>query len=203
MAVRVDDRAYGAPGLAIAPMRRRHLRAVLRIEAQVYPRPWTLRLFMSELALRNTRTYTVAQVDGIVVGYSGLMVTGEDAHVTTIAVDPAWHRRGVGARLLIEMARTAVELGARHLTLEVRMSNEPAKRLYTKFGFAPAGVRKNYYVETNEDALVMWANDIDTADYRHRLTRIELGLPGIEAPGGAVGPEGPVGHPGEAGGGRR
>lgn len=183
VATRVKEEVYGgAPEMALVPMRRRHLRAVLRIEAQVYPRPWSLRLFMSELALRSTRTYTVAMVDGGVAGYSGLMVTGEDAHVTTLAVDPRWHRQGVGSRLLVQMARTAVDQGARHLTLEVRMSNDPAKKLYTRFGFAPAGVRRNYYVETNEDALVMWANDIDNPEYRARLAAIEAGMPVLGAP---------------------
>ena len=157
-------------------MRRRHLRSVLRIEAQVYPRPWSLRLFMSELALRSTRAYTVAMLGGGVAGYSGLMVTGEDAHVTTLAVDPQLHRNGIGTRLMLGMVRTAVDRGARHLTLEVRVTNHPAQALYRKFGFAPAGVRKNYYVETNEDALVMWANDIDSPAYRHRLAAIEAVL---------------------------
>ena len=183
MAARVPDEPSLSPEVHLTSMRRRHLRSVLRIEAQVYPRPWSLRLFMSELALRSTRAYTVATVGGGVVGYSGLMVTGEDAHVTTLAVDPLWHRRRIGSALLLEMARTAVERGARHLTLEVRMSNDPAQGLYRKFGFVPAGVRKSYYVETNEDALVMWANDIDGADYRRRLADIEAGLPGRASEG--------------------
>ncbi len=155
------------------PMRRRHLRSVLRIEAQVYPRPWSLSLFMSELALRTTRAYTVVRAGGTVVGYSGLMLHGEDAHITTIAVDPAWHRRGIATRMLIHIARTAVARGARHLTLEVRVTNNAAQALYRRFGFSPAGVRKNYYAETNEDALVMWANDIDEPDYQDRLSRLE------------------------------
>lgn len=176
MAARVPEDLAGAAEVLLTSMRRRHLRSVLRIEAQVYPRPWSLRLFMSELALRSTRVYTVATIGGGVVGYSGLMLSGEDAHLTTLAVDPSWHRQGVGTRLLLQMARTAVERGTRHLTLEVRVNNHPAQGLYRTFGFAPAGVRRNYYVETNEDALVMWANDIDTPDYRRRLARIEAAL---------------------------
>lgn len=176
MAARVEDGVVGG-SVVVAPMRRRHLRAVLRIEGQVYPRPWSLRLFMSELALRTTRTYSVALLDGVVGGYSGLMVTGEDGHVTTLAVDPRWQRNGVGSRLLLALARAATEQGACHLTLEVRMSNTPAQELYRTFGFAPAGVRKNYYVETNEDALIMWANDIDGPEYRQRLAGIEAALP--------------------------
>jgi ribosomal-protein-alanine N-acetyltransferase len=162
----------------LVPMRRRHLRSVLRIESQVYPRPWSLSLFMSELALRSSRAYYVARVEGTVVGYSGLMLSGDDAHVTTIAVDPAWHRSKIGTRLMLNNAREAARRQAKHLTLEVRISNDAAQGLYRKFGFRPAGVRKNYYVETNEDALVMWADDIDTPEYASRLASIEADVPG-------------------------
>jgi ribosomal-protein-alanine N-acetyltransferase len=157
----------------LTPMRRRHLRTVLRIETEVYPRPWTTNLFMSELGMRSSRSYFVAKVGPTVVGYSGLMLIVEDAHVTTIAVDPTWQRHQIGTRLLLNIARDARERGARHLTLEVRVSNEPAQNLYRKFGFRPAGIRKGYYQETNEDALVMWADDIDQPEYTERLLRIE------------------------------
>ena len=183
MAARVPRPAPSAPEVHLVPMRRRHLRAVMRIESQVYPRPWSLALFMSELALPSTRAYTVARVDGAVVGYSGLMLSDQDAHITTLAVDPAWHRRGIASRLLVHMARTAADAGASHLTLEVRVGNEPAKALYRRFGFYPAGVRKNYYVETNEDALVMWADDIDTPAYAERLARVEEATPGTTVVG--------------------
>ena len=162
----------------LVPMRRRHLRAVLRIEAQVYPRPWSLALFMSELGLRNTRAYVVARVGGVVVGYSGLMLNGEDAHVTTIAVDPAWHRHKIATRMLAHLAREAIRRGARNLTLEVRVSNHGAQALYREFGFKPAGIRKNYYQETNEDALVMWSEDIDRSAYARRLRDLEAGVSG-------------------------
>jgi [ribosomal protein S18]-alanine N-acetyltransferase len=163
----------------LVPMRRRHLRSVLRIEAQVYPRPWSLGLFMSELALRNSRAYYVARVDGVVTGYGGLMVSGDDGHITTLAVDPAWHRRKIASRLLLALVREGATRGVSSLTLEVRVTNSGAQELYRQFGFAPAGIRKNYYVESNEDALVMWAHDVDTLDYEKRLERIEAGIPGI------------------------
>ena len=164
------------PGVTLAPMRRRHLRAVMRIETLVYPRPWSASLFMSELALRGTRAYHVAKLDNGVVGYSGLMLGTEDAHVTTIAVDPEYHRLGIGTRLMLNMARASRERGSRNMTLEVRVGNTGAQALYHRFGFAPAGIRKNYYSETNEDALVMWATDIDTAVYDQRLAAIEQEL---------------------------
>ena len=162
----------------LVPMRRRHLRSVLRSEAQVYPRPWSVSLFMSELALRSTRAYYVARVDGLVVAYAGLMLIGEDAHVTTIAVDPAWQRHKIGTRLLAFLARESLRRGARNLTLEVRVSNQPAQGMYLQFGFKPAGIRKGYYQETNEDALVMWAEDIDSPEYAQRLAGVEAGVAG-------------------------
>ena len=175
-----DPAASQPPELTvhIVPMRRRHLRSVLRIEAETHPRPWSLSLFMSEMALRTSRAYYVARVDGLVVGYAGLMISADEGHITTIAVDPNWHRRKIGTRLLLVAAREAVRRGARALTLEVRMSNRAAQEMYRAFGFRPAGVRKNYYAETNEDALVMWAEDADSTEYRLRLAALEARVPG-------------------------
>jgi len=164
--------------VSIVAMRRRHLRSVLRIESSVYPRPWSLGLFNSELSLKGSRAYRVAKVGSAVVGYAGLMhVAGED-HVTTLAVDPQFHRCQVGSRLLLALARSARSWGCTSMTLEVRMGNVAAQELYRRFGFAPAGVRKGYYAETGEDALVMWAHDIDVPAYAERLRGIEEGIVG-------------------------
>ncbi|MGH9224592.1 MAG: ribosomal protein S18-alanine N-acetyltransferase [Acidimicrobiales bacterium] len=177
-----DDRRPAAlpPELLvhIVPMRRRHLRAVTRIEAETHPRPWSLSLFMSEMALRTSRAYFVGRVDGLVVGYVGLMMSADEGHITTLAVDPNWQRRKIGTRLLLAAAREAVQRDAHALTLEVRMSNTGAQELYRRFGFAPAGVRKNYYVETNEDALIMWARDVQLPEYTARLDAIGATIPG-------------------------
>lgn len=164
--------------VAMEVMRRRHLRSVLRIESKVYPRPWSLSFFMSELALRGSRSYTVAKIRGGVVGYSGLMLAADEGHITTIAVDPEWHRHHIGTRLLLDMARFSLRRGIRHMTLEVRVSNHGAQALYRRFGFVPEGIRRNYYTETNEDAIVMWAHDIDTPEYEARLDSIEAAIPG-------------------------
>ncbi len=162
----------------VVPMRRRHLRSVLRIEGEVYPRPWSMSLFLSEMALRSTRAYLVARVGRDVVGYAGLMITGEDGHVTTIAVDQRWQRHQIGTRLLLAIAREATEREVVNLTLEVRMANRAAQELYRSFGFRPVGVRKNYYAETNEDALVMWADDVNATEYAELLASIERGVQG-------------------------
>jgi ribosomal-protein-alanine N-acetyltransferase len=112
----------------------------------------------------------------MVMGYCGLMVVGDEGHVTTLTVDPRWQQRGIGTLLLLDLARAAPRLEVHHLTLEVRVGNAPAQVIYRRFGFAPAGVRKNYYPENGEDAIVMWARDIDTPLYADRLSRIESRL---------------------------
>ncbi|MEJ7585712.1 MAG: ribosomal protein S18-alanine N-acetyltransferase [Acidimicrobiales bacterium] len=180
------DRVEGDPDMAssagatpmavdvvLTPMRRRHLRGVLRIEHQVYPRPWSLGLYMSELALTPTRVYIVARVGTSVVGYAGLMIVGDEGHITTVAVDPAWHRRQIATRMLSCLIRQAVAKGVGRLTLEVRMSNVGAQVMYDRFGFAPAGVRKRYYIDNDEDAMVMWAHEVDTPEHAARVTSIE------------------------------
>ena len=169
---------HGDVEVRIAPMRRRHLRSVIRIEQQVYPRPWTFGVFLSEIGQRGTRVYVVARVGGEVVGYAGLFRAVDDGHITTVAVDPTWQRHGIATRMLLALARSAIERGCVNLTLEVRMSNSGAQALYQRFGFVPAGVRKGYYPETGEDALVMWANDVDRPAYAARLAAIERGVPG-------------------------
>jgi [ribosomal protein S18]-alanine N-acetyltransferase len=187
--VRVSDPATTPEPQAlevhVVPMRRRHLRSVLRIEGEVYPRPWSMSLFLSELALRSTRAYFVARVGREVVGYVGLMMTVDDGHITTIAVDPRWHRHKIGTRLLLAASREAIGRGATSLTLEVRMANHGAQELYRRFGFRPVGVRKNYYAETNEDALVMWAHEVDRPEHAALLDALERQIPGrtiVETP---------------------
>lgn len=172
------DEDRDAPHVVVGPMRRRHLSGVLRIEQQVYPRPWSMGLFMSELGYRESRVYLTARVGRAVVGYGGLMLVLDDGHITTLAVDPKWHRHKVGTRVLLALARAGIEQGAKNLTLEVRAGNQPAQSLYRAFGFAPAGIRKGYYVETKEDALVMWANDVDTEEYGARLDALGAAVPG-------------------------
>ena len=166
-----------ALSVVVQPMRRRHVRSVLRIEQQVYPRPWSASLFMSELAMRSSRAYFVARVGRELVGYAGLMMTLDEGHVTTIAVDPRHQRGKIGTRLLLVLAREAIARGATALTLEVRMSNHGAQEMYRTFGFGPVGVRKNYYQEVNEDALVMWAHEVDQPEYAALLDSIERMLP--------------------------
>ena len=183
--------AQELPQIEIGPMRRRHLRRVLQIESKVYPRPWTAGLFLSELAQRSSRSYIVAKIAGRVVGYAGLMFLSQEAHVTNIAVDPEHHHQKIGTRLLLTLVTEALARGNDVISLEVRVSNRNAQKLYEKFGFHTVGVRKGYYVETGEDAYVMTAERALSTDYRLRLQAIrqELGSLGA-APGGRAGPQG-------------
>jgi len=161
--------------VVLTPMRRRHLRAVLRIENQTQARGWSLGLFLGELARPEGRRYLVAKVGSQVVGFGGMLFIGTDGHVTTLSVDPAWRRLGIATRLLSALCRQAIAEGMTAVTLEVRAHNPEAQALYRAFGFAPAGVRRNYYAETDEDALVIWAHDVDQPDYARRLDALEAG----------------------------
>ena len=173
----------GGVVIEVLPMRRRHLKGVIAIERRIFPSPWSLGLYLSEISQPTTRAYYVAVVGPEVVGYAGMMMVVGEAHVTNIGVAPEWQRHGVGRRLLLQLAREARQRSAQHLTLEVRVSNVGAQALYHEFGFVPAGVRKNYYSEVNEDALIMWAHDIDTDGYGLRLDGIEARLRPVRGPG--------------------
>lgn len=162
----------------IEPMQRRHVRSIVRIERRVRERGWSAGLFQAEIA-RGTddRSYIVARTAGSVVGYAGVLYVMPDAHVTTISVDPTLQHGRIGTRLMVALVRDAVARGAENLTLEMRAGNEPALALYRRFGLAPAGLRKNYYADTGDDALIMWAHDLQSADYRDRLDAIDASLP--------------------------
>lgn len=143
----------------IRAMNSQDLERVLDIESQVYTSPWSKPMFEDELSADSRRYFVDESDDGLVVGYGGLMLVGPESHVITLAVDPAFQGQGVGSRLLARLLTESVEGGARHLTLEVRASNHPARSLYQRFGFEEVGLRKGYYGD--EDAVIMFARDID------------------------------------------
>lgn len=153
----------------IRPMTAADVDQALVIEQATYPTPWTAGIFGDELA-GDHRHYVVAETEGAVVGYAGLLVVAPEAHVTSVTVAPS-HRGGrVGTRLMLHLAEAAREAGATSLTLEVRVSNLAAQALYQRFGMAPVGVRKGYY--RDEDALIMWVHDIDGEEFGDRLAKI-------------------------------
>jgi ribosomal-protein-alanine N-acetyltransferase len=151
--------------MVIRPLTVDDLDRVVALEAANQPAPWSEGVFRDELAAEN-RVYLAADEDGV-VGFGGVMLVGDEAHVTNLLVDPEWRGRGIGLELMLGLIAAGLSDGARHLTLEVRSTNEAARGLYARLGLAPVGVRQGYYGD--DDALILWAHDIDGPEYRARL----------------------------------
>lgn len=128
---------------------------------------WSRQSFINEL--NNPGGFYFSAVDtelNSICGYSGFWLIGEEAHITTLAVHPDLRRKHVGERLLINDINEAQKVGANWLTLEVRVSNESAQQLYYKYGFKSLGMRRRYYQDNDEDALVLWAENITSAEFK-------------------------------------
>ena len=106
-----------------------------------------------------------------IIGYAGLWLMTDEAHITTIAVDPDFQGHGIGELLLVALIDRAKQIGARWLTLEVRVTNDVAQRLYEKYTFKEMGIRRRYYSDNGEDALVMWTDPIDSDTFQGTLVR--------------------------------
>lgn len=145
----------------IEPMTLDDVESANEIERLSFSTPWPPYAFEQELRGNRLAHYLVARSGDAVVGFAGIWVMVDDAHVTTISVHPEWRRRGVASRLLLALADLAVKIGARRLTLEVRPSNLGAQALYRRFGFTVAGRRARYYTDDGEDALVMTTAGLD------------------------------------------
>lgn len=173
-----DSQNELSPDLVVMPMRRAHIRKLMPIEQQVYPRPWTAQVFVEELeqARVGKRHYLVGTIGDELVGYGGLLFVENDAHVTNLAVHPMWRSRGIATELLLDLAWEANRRGCEAMSLEVRHTNASAQQLYRRFGFVPAGVRKKYY-ENRDDAIVMWCAGVQQPEFTERLRKIELERP--------------------------
>ena len=137
-------------------MRWWHIDEVLPVERRVFgEEPWTARTFWSELGQLDTRHYLVAIADGVIVGYGGLCAYPDEAFVQTLAVAPEAQGEGLGGVLLQALLDEAVRRRKTTVSLEVRADNTAAQRLYQRFGFRQAGVRRGYYQPSGTDALVM------------------------------------------------
>lgn len=134
---------------------------IVAIEQEAFTSPWTADAFRNELTNNMFAKYLVMERNGEIIGYGGMWIIMDEAHVTNIAVRRDCRGQGLGARLLEELQRTAAFFGAVKMTLEVRVTNEIAQRLYRKYGFEPSGIRPRYYSDNDEDALIMWA-ELDT-----------------------------------------
>lgn len=158
--------------LRIEPMTVADIADVHRIESASFPVPWPDYAFRQELEANRLARYLVVRAGDEAIAYAGVWLMVDEAHVTTFAVLPAWRRRGVGARLLLALLEMAVEIGARVATLEVRLSNAPARALYQRFGFRPVGLRPRYYSDNAEDALIMTSAPLASDEMRRRLAAL-------------------------------
>jgi len=146
--------------LVVGPMRMADVAAVLEIERLSFSSPWPAFAFEQELTANRLAHYRVARLGDRVVAFGGIWLMVDEAHITTFGVHPDHRRRGIGRRLLLQLAEVALDLGSARMTLEVRVSNEPAQRLYRSFGFNVTGRRVAYYSDDGEDALVMTTPDL-------------------------------------------
>lgn len=162
-------------------MRFEDIPVVMEVEKQCFTITWSENAYRTELA-NQCADYQVAWLGGRLVGYVGMWLIMDEVHITTIGVATEFRSHKVGERLLVAMLDAAREKGAQRVTLEVRKSNETAKALYRKYGFREAAIRKGYYSDNNEDAIIMWVDDVWGRDFsrlfnrnKHRLRLMEEG----------------------------
>ena len=131
------------------------------IERLCFPDPWSRDSLIYELDKNPRAFYIVAELDDKVVGYAGLWWIGDEGHITNVAVRPGFRNRKIASGIMTVMLDFTTKEGIKHHTLEVRRSNEPAIGLYEKYGFEVEGIRKGYYLNNGEDALIMWRHISD------------------------------------------
>lgn len=146
-------------GVRFVPLEVAHLPAIMEIERSSHGAPWSEQSFRNEIGSPQS-LFLVALHEGAVVGYAGAWILADEAHVTTIAVHPDKRRQGLGRRLMDELLDRAKDAGAVCSTLEVRAANMAALHLYEELGYVRAGVRKRYYPDNREDAVVMWLHEM-------------------------------------------
>lgn len=139
------------------PMVLTDIPSVLTVEHASFPTPWTRQTFRNELMYNQFATYAVAVTKGRIIGYGGMWLILNEAHITNIAIHPDYRGLGIGESMMDYLMVLAQLSGVRKMTLEVRLSNVVAQNLYRKKGFDATGVRPGYYTDNQEDALVMWA----------------------------------------------
>lgn len=131
---------------------------IYKIERQAFTVPWPKDAFYQDILMNRFAVYVLLEYGGKVVGYCGVWIVIDEAHITNIALLPDYRGKKLGQRLLQYVMELAREAGAKTMTLEVRVSNIPARNLYKKLGFKEGGIRKNYYTDNQEDAQIMWVN---------------------------------------------
>lgn len=160
--------------LEVSTMAASDLDHIMELEKKAFTCPWTRGMYQRELE-KEESCYLTIRIDGTIIAYGGVLLLLEEAHVMTMAVMGEYRLQGIATRLLLEMIQSAEAMGARFVTLEVRVSNDPAIELYKKFGFQIMGERKHYYMDNLENALIMWTEDITSPEYRRLLESLWKG----------------------------
>lgn len=132
------------------------IEAIAALEQICFVLPWSKESLMHDLTENELSTYIVAELDGQLIGYVGIWTIVDEGHINNVAVSPLYRKKQVGSALIAAMLEASEQAGIHRHTLEVRAGNEAAKRLYEKFGFKEAGLRKGYYEDDGEDAVIMW-----------------------------------------------
>lgn len=149
-----------AMSIVVRRMTMDDLDGVMLVEVDSFLTPWSRSAFEEELSQNRLARYLVAVDNGAVIGYAGTWLVINEAHVTNVAVSGQRRREGIGRLLMEKLMDLSRDSGMDSMTLEVRVSNEAARHLYQQLGFVEAGLRKNYYSETKEDALILWREQL-------------------------------------------
>ncbi|MFH1562619.1 MAG: ribosomal protein S18-alanine N-acetyltransferase [Nitrospirota bacterium] len=147
--------------ITLCPMKEEDITQVLKIENLSFLDPWTQRMYLAEVRERNDSYFIVAKLADKIIGYGGFWLVIDEAHLVNIAVHPDFRRQGIGIQIMQHILNLAKQLGAKRATLEVRESNLIAQNFYNKFGFIACALRKKYYPDTQENAVIMWVNELD------------------------------------------
>jgi ribosomal-protein-alanine N-acetyltransferase len=134
------------------------LEAVMAVERDAFPTPWDSDIFKNEIISNQFAHYLVYEIKEVIIGYCGLWIVMDEAQITNIAIHSSYRGKNHGEQLLRYVIAFVKQMGVIKLSLEVRVSNHVAQSLYRKVGFRDGGIRKNYYADNLEDALVMWVN---------------------------------------------
>lgn len=155
--------------ITLEPMQLSDISDVMHLEKRCYTLPWSANAYATEIGNPSAQYLIARNAAGEMIGYGGVWVVMDEMHITTLAVDPAVRGRKIGERLLIQLIFEGSKRGAERATLEVRQRNHVAHNLYLKYGFGDVHVRKAYYSDNNENAIIMWAENINALDYRTLL----------------------------------
>jgi [ribosomal protein S18]-alanine N-acetyltransferase len=155
--------------VSIERMRIEDVDEVAALDEQCFPIPWSASAYITEIH-NASAYYIVAKLYDRVVGYAGVWLIMDEAHITTLGVDPQYRGRRIGERLLLDLLSEAIHRGGRRATLEVRRHNKVAQNLYEKYHFHAVAVRKAYYTNNHEDALILWIDDMHDPEFLKALS---------------------------------